>query len=220
MSEPKKRKILSPFEWGVFFIAIGILAYVLIGSNEGGFSVMEQTENIEIKDNPHASKGAQKTRRYNETQEEESVEAVLKQLATQFSKEKSPQEPEISSSAMSIKKQKSISKEEMKYYEGLKQSEKISDKIRNAGDWFKTLKSAHDTYQKIESVFSEASGQAPKELNEEDLKNALDNAKSAQNIYTNLREMFNISEEQSREFAQRGKKTLSDWAQFIEENQK
>lgn len=219
MSEPKKRKLLSPFEWGVFFIAIGIIAYVVIGHGDGKFSPMERSETIEIIDRPHAKGKHQKARPYEGKYADESVEAVLKELATQFSNENTAPE-QTRKSALVSKKQKSISKEELKYYDDLKKNEKISEKIRNAGDWFRTLKSAHRTYQKFQSIVSEASGQAPEELEKEGLHSALNDTQSAQNIYTEMREMFNISEEQSREFARRGKKTLSDWAQFIEENQK
>ena len=104
--------------------------------------------------------------------------------------------------------------------EEIKDNEKISDKIRNAADWFTTLKSAHDTYQKLQSVFSEASGQAPNEIEKEGLESIWENAADAEAIFSQLRKTFNISEAQSREFARRGQQTLSDWAQFIEENQK
>ncbi len=218
MSETsKKRKLLSPFEWIIFFIAIGILGYIVLDKDGGDFSIMKRTETIEIIDQPHAEGSKSKARPYTGKYSDDSVESVLKELADQFSEEKSTKK---SGSTLVVEETTAtISKEELKLYEELKQNDKISDKIRSAGDWFKTLKSAHNTYQKLRSVFSEASGEAPEALEEDGLESIWENAKRAENIYSELEKTFNISEEQSREFARRGKKTLSDWAKFIEESQ-
>lgn len=214
---PKKKKLLSSFEWLMFIIAVGIIGYIMYDKNDGNFSIMEKTESIEIVDNPHASKARQKKRVYQNEAQDESVEAVLRELAEEFSNEKSSS---TRSAKTNLSDQQQISAEEREYMEDLKSNEKISDKIRNATDWFNTLKSAHTTYQKLQSVFSEASGQAPDEIEKEGLESLWENAENAETIFSNLSKTFNISEEQSRDFARRGKQTLSDWAQFIEENQK
>ncbi|MEM8906636.1 MAG: hypothetical protein AAGD05_02215, partial [Bacteroidota bacterium] len=112
-----------------------------------------------------------------------------------------------------------ISRSELNYYQDLQQNEKITSQLKDAKDWLTTLKSAHQTYQKLQSVLSEASGQAPEEIEQEGLESIWQNAQNVDYIYSELQKRFDIPEAQSREFARRGRKTLSDWAQFIEENQ-
>ena len=211
MSE--KRKLLGPLEWTMFVLAICILGYIVL--QKGGIHVIEQSATTEIVDNPGSSDFRQKKRPYRERKTDESVEAVLKELAVQFS---AKEEAHIKTTQKM--EEKGMSRDEVKYYKGVKKKYEAFDKIKDAKDWFKVLKSANDTYRKLQSTFGKAAGQSPEAVASTDVESVLNNARSAKDVYANLKNYFGISEEDAKAFAERGKRTLSDWAQFVEEQQK
>ena len=215
MSEPikEKKKLLGPLEWIMFFIAVGILGYIVL--QKGGIHVIERAETTEIVDNPGARDFQRKARPYKDARKDESVEAVLQELAAQFSEEKPAQRSTTRKMA-----EKGMSRDEMKFYKDVKNKYELSDQIKSAKDWFKVLKSANDTYRKLQNTFGDAAGQAPESVAPEDVELVLSNARSAKNVYSNLKKYFNISEEDAKEFAERGKRTLSEWARFVEDQQK
>ncbi len=211
MSE--KRKLLGPIEWTMFILAICILGYIVL--QKGGIHVVERSETIEIVDNPSTTDFRQKSRPYREGKTDESVEAVLKELAVQFSEKE-----EAHSETTQKMAEEGMSRDEVKYYKDVKEKYEAFDKIKDAKDWFKVLKSANDTYRKLQSTFGKAAGQSPEAVASTDVESVLRNANSAKNVYANLKKYFGISEEEAQAFAERGKRTLSDWAQFVEEKQK
>jgi hypothetical protein len=58
-----------------------------------------------------------------------------------------------------------------------------------------------------------------KTVREDNVSNMLENAIIAKTVYSKIEELFQIPEEDARAFAEQGKKAVSDWAQFIEQNQ-
>lgn len=212
MSE--KRKLLGPIEWIMFIVAIGILGYIVL--QKGGIHVVERSETTEIVDNPGSTDFRQKKARpYRESKTDESVEAVLKELAVQFSEKE-----EAHLETTQKMEEKGMSRDEVNYYKDVKKKYEAFDKIKDAKDWFKVLKTANDTYHKLQSTFGKAAGQSPEAVASTDVESVLNNAKSANDVYASLKNYFGISEEDAKAFAERGKRSLSDWAQFVEEQQK
>lgn len=80
--------------------------------------------------------------------------------------------------------------------------------------WESLLKNANVTFANVESIFQEAAERPDEQpIAHEILRDA---ARSAQ-VFAALEERFGISAVSAKNFAQSGRRTLSDWAVFIEQ---
>ncbi len=203
------RKIIGPVELVILLIALLLIAYILLKSTGG--SVFEQAEEIQIVDNPVSGEGKKQVRNY-EMQNEDRVEVILQQLSENYTDEKNTMPKD------EINYDKTISEDELNYFEEVKEKHAKKDTSKNPSDWLTILQASHKTYSKIKSVFENAdnSGKAVKEDN---VSKMLENAIIANNIYSKIEELFQISEEDAKAFAEKGKNAVSDWAEFIEQNQ-
>ena len=77
--EEAKRKLLGPIEIGALIIGLGIIAY--LGYKNGG--VMTRTENVVVHEKPRDVQ--RKPSPFKEESRDESVEAMLNELADHFS---------------------------------------------------------------------------------------------------------------------------------------
>lgn len=203
MSE-RKKKIFGPIEIFAFLATVGILAF--LGLKQSGGRFMERTEQIEIIDNPSHNGGKKQKRKYESTNEE-SVEAILEQLADQYSGGKASYPKQQLEDA-------GISKDEMEFLEEVKEK-KLRENEAPSIDWFSVLRSSHKTYAKVKSVFENAGIDVDQA--ESNLTSKLANEVAARTVYSKIEEVFNIPEDDARAFAQKGEKALSDWARFVEE---
>ena len=204
-----KKKLISPVELVILIVALSLIAYILL-KNSGG-NLYERSETIQIVDNPSAEGEEKQVRNY-EMREEDRVEVILQELSEQYTEENN------TTSKDRINYDQTLSDDELKYLDEVKEKHKEEEEFISPSDWLTILKASHKTYKSIKSVFEDAdsSGKAVKEDN---VSNMLDNAIVAKNIYSKIEELFQIPEEDAKAFAEQGKKAMSDWAEFVEQNQ-
>jgi len=214
MSEeaPKSsNKILGPFEKIVLIGSLVLLAYLAF--QRGGFKVSEKTEDVEIIDNPHSQNWKQKKRKYDTKEESSAVDAVLAELAEQYSKGEKVQP-----------KNADLSNDEAEYLDDMQAKYKLDEQVKNAKDWFAVLKASHSTYNKVKSLFDDANPTSDKPARSgggaENIEEVLKDKEKASEVYYKLQDYFGISKEDISAFAKSGKKAVSDWAEFVEEKKK
>lgn len=204
MSENKK-KIFGPLEIFTVLLVIALLAYMAM--KNGGISIMERTETVEILDKPNNEN--RQPRKYRPT-EEEHVDNILRQIADQYAGKPSQTNTQVRKEAI----KKEMSPDEMAYLESVKQKEQKKSKQESI-DWFTVLSTSHKTYKRVKSVFEKAGidvGQA-----EANVGAKLVDEVAARTFYSKMEELFDIPEEEARAFAGKGEKALSDWARFVDE---
>jgi len=204
-----KRKIIGPIEMVVLAIALGLIAYILLKSSGG--NVYESTENIQIVDNPDEKGRGGQIRNY-EMQDEDRVEVILQQLSENYVDENNAISKER------LNPDKLIPEDEMAYLEEVKKKHKEEETSISPSDWFAILQTSHKTYNKIKTVFEDADSSG-KPVEGDNVSNMLENAIVAKSVYSKIEELFNIPEEDAKAFAEQGKKAVSDWAEFIEQNE-
>jgi len=141
----------------------------------------------------------------NYTDADTKTDAIVNELARTFSKGKNETQK---------MKELGLSEDEKKYYKKVKENNVLDEKIESAKDWWKILNTSAKTYGKVKNIFQELKGE---EVEEENVGAMLDDAKSANDFYKSLQKTFNISEEEAKDFADKGAKAVSDWVEFIEE---
>jgi len=203
-----KRKIIGPIEMVVLAIALGLIAYILLKSSGG--NVYESAENIQIVDNPDEKGRGGQVRNY-EMQNEDRVEVILQQLSENYVDEKNAIPKER------LNPDKLIPEDEMVYLEEVKKKHKEEETSISPSDWFTILQASHKTYNKIKTVFEDADSSG-KPVEGDNVSNMLENAIVAKSVYSKIEELFNIPEEDAKAFGEQGKKAVSDWAEFIEQN--
>lgn len=210
---PKRRSLLGPLEMVMLIVGLGIIAYVTFQS--GGGKVMERSETIKILDKPNGSK--EKARRY-EAADEESVEALLQNMAEQFSEE----EKGKSQVSTPPKKETSaiISADEKKYYEDVREKSSFSEQLETAKDWYQILSASQKTYSKVRSILSETTRQPEEKINTSNVSKELQTPEVSSDFYQKLSENFQIDQSDLEAFGRTGKRALSDWAEFVEEQSK
>jgi predicted transcriptional regulator len=201
----KKKKIFGPLEIIVFIAAMLLLVY--IGIKSGGGNVFERKETVEITDNPKQSGGEERAKRKLSEKEDESVEMILQQIADQFSK------GETDFQAQKKLEKTVMTQDEKDFLEDVKkrkEPEAVSDSV----DWFSILRASHKTYTKVKDVFENAGIDVSAA---ENVTSGLANEAAANALSAKMKEMFNIPEKDTKAFAKKGEKALSDWARFVEE---
>ncbi|MFT5386308.1 MAG: hypothetical protein ACI8VT_002853 [Saprospiraceae bacterium] len=201
----KKKKIFGPLEISLFIGAMLLLAY--IGLKSGGGNVMEKTETVEITDNPMQSGGEERAKRKFSEKEDESVEMILQQIVDQFSKGETDFQGQKKSEKIVMSEDEKAFLEEVK--------ERKEPEVKNDSvDWFSILRASHQTYTNVKSVFEDAGIDVSAA---ENVTSALANEAAANVFSAKMKEMFDIPEKDTKAFAKKGEKALSDWARFVEE---
>lgn len=206
--EPK-RKLIGPVELVVLVVALLLIAFILLKSSGG--KVYERSETTQLTENSKTGEGRKQTRNY-EMQEEERVEVILQQLSENYI------DPKNAIPVDEINDDYTIPDDEMDYFEAVKNKHAEEDNTKNPSDWLAILQASHKTYSKIKSVFEEADPDG-KKIKENNVSKVLENELAANIIYSKIEELFNIPEEDARAFAEKGKKAVSDWAEFVDQNQ-
>ncbi len=208
MSEAKK-KIFGPLEISVFVIAVILLAY--IGLKSGGGSIIEKTEQVEITNNPNNGGREGPRKKHQSSTENESIEMVLRQIADQYSSGTGTTKGQTKKKLDKIP----MTKDEMAFLEEVKEKNKDKIKEDKSTDWFSILRASHKTYTKVRSTFEKAGIDVEATDN---ITSALANEVAAKTVYSKLEELFDIPEQETKAFAKKGEKAISDWARFVEEN--
>ncbi len=209
MEEPKRKKLLGPLEWLMLLAGIGIIGYITF--QKGGGNVMERSETIRILDKPNAPR--QKARRYRDADREESVERLLQELADDFSSE-DDNRPILRKQSMKSK----LSKDEEKYYKKVRDRATLTDKIESTKDWYRLLRASHQTYTKVREIVGEVSRQPEDRVNANDVKSDMKSQVAQNDFYQKLGETFRIDPQDIEAFGRTGRRALSDWADFVEQN--
>lgn len=205
-----KKPLLSIFEK---IILLGLV--IFFGYNiyqKGGIKMMEKTEETTILDGKMSSK---KYKEYD--QKEKSVarqktsskkletDDVLSNLARTFSKGRENTARQM--------KEMGLTKDEIKYYKDVKKEVNLTDKVKDAQDWFYVLKASASTYGKVKSLVNDLGNGG----SEENVNAMLEDNSTSSDFYKKLESTFNISKDEAEAFANLGKKKVSDWAKFIDE---
>jgi len=198
----QKRKLLGPFEWFSLIIALGIIAYIILP--KFGIHMVEQTESVEIIENPGHSRNAKQVGHDNRDlrNSEQEVDYMLRKVAEQFSDGKEH-----------VRDINGLSKDETNYLNDVKKKYSYRDEIDSARDWFTVLKKSHDTYSKVKSIFGDDNRST-------NFSSKIKDTEKAESIYDQLSNRFKISKEKAASFAEESKNDLSDWVEFVEENRK
>ena len=204
-----KKKLISPVELVILIVALLLIAYIILKNNGG--NVYERSETIQIIDNPSAEGEERQVRNY-EMLEEDRVEVILQQLSEQYT-DKNNTTPRDR-----INYDQTLSVDELNYLDEVKERHEQKEEFISPSDWLSILQASHKTYNTIKSVFEDADFSG-KEVKEDNVSNMLENAIVAKNIYSKIEELFRIPEEDVKAFAEQGKKAMSDWAEFVEQNQ-
>lgn len=209
--EEAKRKLLGPIEIGALIIGLGIIAY--LGYKNGG--VVTRSENIVVHEKPREIQG--KPSPYKGESKDESVETMLNELADHFS---DTSQRSKKSAKKTTKATKKISRDEAKFYDKVKKKESLSDKVKSTADWLRVLRTSQKTYSKVRSILSETARKSPNSVNSDNISQNLKSDSSEQAFFQNISESFGISEKDIKAFSNSGKNAISDWAEYIQENQK
>ena len=209
--EEAKRKLLGPIEIGALIIGLGIIAY--LGYKNGG--VVTRSENIVVHEKPREIQG--KPSPYKGEPKDESVETMLNELADHFS---DTSQRSKKSAKKTTKATKKISRDEAKFYDKVKKKESLSDKVKSTADWLRVLRTSQKTYSKVRSILSETARKSPNSVNSDNISQNLKSDSSEQAFFQNISESFGISEKDIKAFSNSGKNAISDWAEYIQENQK
>ncbi len=201
------KKVMKPIEWVFLILCVLILVYV--GLESVGIHLVDRTEETEWVENPSGPEV------YTPPREDEemnaNVDATLQTIARRFHND----EAQDRRSSKRELQQEGLSPEAARYMEGVQ--ERAED--REGTNWLETIRTSYETYQSVRSLFNTLSGQEEEtELPAETVGSLLENPVIADQIYSSIERNFSISEEQSRAFAKQGKKALSDWATFVDEN--
>jgi len=209
--EEAKRKLLGPIEIIALIAGLGIIAY--FGYTNGG--VVSRSENVIVHKKPREVQGQPSP--FKEESADESVEAMLRELADHFS-DTSQRSKKSSKSKETVTKK--ISKDEAKYYNKVRQKESLSERVKSTADWIRVLRTSQQTYSKVRSILSETSQKAPNSVDSDNVSQNLKTDSSQEAFFRNLSDSFGISEKDIKAFSNSGKNALSDWAEYIQENKK
>ncbi len=207
-----QKKLLTNFE---VFLLVGLLfAAGFLLMQKAGYSPVKQTETVEIVNRKNTSKYIKKqSKNKMESQDverskaEQEVEEMLKNLdGNQFYN-------------AGVAVNTYVSKDEAEYRKEVKAEHDLEAALKDSKDLFYSLQKAHTTYSKVKNIFSNPDlPQAPNNVLS-DVNGLLENEIVANSIYNKLEDMFSIPKEKSAAFAKSGKKAVSDWAKFVEENE-
>ena len=207
----EQRRILNSFEW-ILLVAVALLLLYILNPDKR-FRLLERSEKVEILDKPSNSGQLPKARKNvvsSEDKQRERVNETLESLAHTFANGQSNRTQAAAH----------LSTGEQAYLERVRAEHQWSDKLRDAKDWYRLLTASHKTYSTLRRIISEASGEAGVEVEQKSLDELFNDHHTADDIYIQLERLYAISRQKASDFAQGGRKSLADWADFIENNRK
>lgn len=202
-----EKKLLNKGEIFLLVIAVLIIGYLVLKNN--GIHIVERHENVELLDKPN-TKNYSKRKNISREQAESraEIERMLQKLSANLSDNKH------------TTKDAKLSDDEVKFHKELNEKYKWEEKYDDASDWLNVLKASHQTYSKVRKVFEDPDNpKSDAQYLVEDVSRLLSNKYVANSIYDKIEQTFAIPKENSKSFAKKGKKSVSDWAKFIEANQ-
>ena len=204
------KKLMTGFEKILLFGCLAFLAFSIYKKKDG-IEMYEKSEDTIIFD----GKSSAQTYRELEAAEKRSytdadakTDEIVQELSRTFSKGRNENRK---------MRELGLSEDEKKYYKKVKEKNVLDEKIESAKDWWNVLNASAKTYGKVKDIFNQVKGE---EIEEENVGEMLQDAKSANDFYKNLKQNFNISEEDAKNFADKGAKALSDWVEFVEKKNK
>ncbi|MEL6863446.1 MAG: hypothetical protein AAFP19_03460 [Bacteroidota bacterium] len=209
-----EKSFFRSFEGIILIGAIGLLAYVLL--SDGGCGIVERSEEVKMIERASGS-DYELPPDYvdrDEAEKEARVEAMLEEFNRDMVRQENFENRPSSTQKWGL------SKAEKDYYAQLKDRYDSDDQMQEAIDWMSLLKSSHQTYSKVRSIFQEAAQASGIQLRDAQVDEALEEEAAAQLAFRRLSDWYRISEEDIRQFAQEGEKSVGDWADFIREQQR
>jgi len=207
--EEGKRKLLGPAEIIALIAGLGIIVY--LGLKSGNSGIVSRTETVKVHEKPRNVQKAPKV--FKEEGPDESVETMLTELADHFS-----DKSQKTKSAKSVEKR--LPRDEAKFYDNVKKKESLSDKVKSTADWLRLLRNSQKTYSKVKSILGKSAQKPSDKVDPDNVNNNLKSKSSEEAFYRNLSESFGISQDDIKSFGKHGKTAISDWAEYIQENQK
>lgn len=208
--EPTKKGILSKFEWFLLFVALGILAMVILQNR--GVHVLETVESVEItkvvENETTPSKSISLKRKSSNNKDR------LSNLADYFAENRARAKAEGKHTGFDWSSLK-IPEDEKSYLQN-KYGRTIEQEEAST-DWLSLISKSHQTYKSVKAAFDELGIDTDKIVNSENASKALSNPLVANSIYQKMERDFGIPAEKSRSFAERNRQTLDKWAKFVEE---
>ena len=201
---------MTGFEKILLFGCLAFLAFSIYKKKDG-IDMYEKSEEIIIMDGKSSSKTYRELEakeRQTYTDADAKTDDIVNELARTFSNGKNESQK---------MRELGLSEDEKKYYKNVKEKNVLDEKIESAKDWWNVINTSAKTYGKVKDIFKQVKGE---EVEEENVGTMLEDAKSANDFYKNLKNTFNISEEDAKSFADKGAKAVSEWVEFVEKNQK
>jgi RNAse (barnase) inhibitor barstar len=192
----QEKKIVKKYEVVLGIISILIIAYFIVGKY-GCFMVNKSVTEVEWTDGSSHDNLKRPEKPKEATEIDRETESTVRELATLFANNKGKSNARTEGGMQRM----GLTKDERNYYKNVRENFSFSDEIGSAQNWFTVLKAAGSTYKTMQDVFQD------EQPEDED------------DFYQELENRFGVPSSLSREFAKRGKKEVSDWALFVEENQ-
>ncbi len=204
--EEDRKSIMGPIEKVILLIAIIVLGYIIV--KNGGCGIVKRTEKVEFIDPPTNGKG-QSVPRPRKKQSQQSVDEALKAISESLGQGQEP---------WPTKETSALSTDENEYLRSVSEKHQIENKIQSTKEWLSMLKTSYDTYQQVKTLFD----QVVPENREGGKTNSYDSIfrdeQLANTIYQELEDYFKLPSAQAKDFAQKGKVSIRDWAEFIASN--
>ncbi|MGK0364801.1 MAG: hypothetical protein ACI85O_001859 [Saprospiraceae bacterium] len=182
-------------------IILGILSFLIITyfivGKYGCFMVNKSVTDVEWTDGSSHDNLKRPEKPKEATELDKETEATVRELATLFANDKSRSNARADGRMQRI----GLTKDERNYYKNVRENFGFGEQMESAQNWFSVLKAAGSTYQTMQNIFQE------------------EQPEDGDDFYQELETQFGVPSSLSREFAERGKKEVSDWALFVEENQ-
>lgn len=192
----EKKKIIKKYEVVLGVFSILIMAYFILGKY-GCFMVNKSVTDVEWTDGSSHDQLKRPEKPKEATQIDKETESTVRELARLFANNKGKNDVRTEGGMQRI----GLTKDERSYYKNIRENFGFSDEISSAQNWFSVLKAAGSTYKTMQGIFQD------------------EQPEDGDDFYNELENRFGVPSSLSREFAKRGKKEVSDWALFVEENQ-
>jgi len=193
---PQEKKIVKKYELILGIISLLIIAYFIVGKY-GCFMVNKSVTEVEWTDGSSHDNLKRPEKPKEATEIDRETEVTVRELATLFANDKSRNNTRAEGGMQRI----GLTKDERNYYKSVRENFGFGEQMESAQNWFTVLKAAGSTYKTMQDIFE------VEQPDDED------------DFYQELENRFGVPSSLSREFAKRGKREVSDWALFVEENQ-
>lgn len=192
----EEKKIIKKYEVVLVIISFLIIAYLLVGKY-GCFMVNKSVTDVEWTDGSSHDELKRPEKPKERTEIDRETETTVRELARLFANNKGRNDVRTEGGMQRM----GLTKDERNYYKNVRENFGFGEEISSAKNWFTVLKAAGSTYKTMQAVFNE------------------EQPEDGDDFYNELENRFGVPSSLSREFGKRGKKEVSDWALFVEENQ-